>query len=315
MKEKPEFIGARYGKKEKISNEKHLLKWSKEGMEPMEGEMEKTEEDIKMLNMLNDFIKDEMLSLGIKHYEPLPAEKVHILPQKIFEKHNPQSSKMGGSLAASFNPADDTLYINKGVSDSRALMLMSILHEALHRTSTMKFYADKKTIYNARIGYSLKSAWKKEGRQKKLSGFNELMVHYTTLKILLKNIKKLEKLGISKKDIKGVTTVYDQYYPILALITKKVSEDTGIPPDQVFANFEKGQFQKTILALKDIEKSFGRGSLKILSLLGEMKNPADNDKLAGMIELFFAEKNAGEREKIRKKIIDFSSQNRASQSD
>jgi len=301
MKENPEFIGRPYNKKEKVDIETSLLEWSKESSKPIKGELEKNKEDIEILETIQDLIKDELHSLGINDHQPLSLDKIHILPEEIYKKGYSNSKNI-----ARFISTKDSVYINKDKIETKARMFSIIMHELIHQASKQKFYVDKeKGIYDARVGYRIRSPWKGSNREQRLRGFNELMTDSTVYKILIKNLDSLKKYGISKKDIEESLYHYLHNGPILESIVKKVSVDKDISKAQVFDDFERGQFQESILVLKDIEHSFGKGSLNILSLLEALKNVDDNYNLEEMIKRFFAENNETKRTKINQEIQEF----------
>lgn len=302
MKESPEFIGRSYQEDEKKSLTESLKKWSEESSKLIEGELEKTEEELRMIETINSVIKSELESLGIETYEPISPEKIHVLPGDIFSEKFPDFKGK-----AFFLSTIDVVYVNKDRADTKARVFSGLVHELIHRASTTKFYADSDGgVHDARVGYRIRSPWKGAERENRLRGFNELMADYTVYKILLKNQTLLqESVGMTKEDVQGSIYTYMHYGPILESIVKKVSADKDKTPREVFDDLERGQFENNILVLKDIEYSFGQGSLEILSLLETLKKKEDNDKLEEMIKEFFAEEDESGRQHMRSKILAF----------
>lgn len=302
MKEGPELIGRSYREEEKGSIDKTLREWSEESSETVEGELDKTEDELKMIETINSVIDSELKSLGIETYEPITPSKIHILSSNILKQKFPDSK--GSSF---FSSVDDVIYVNKDKEDTRIGMFSTLLHELVHRASKRKYYADTEDgIHDARVGYRIHSPWKEPGRQNRFRGFNELMTDYTVYKILIKKQEWLEDtLGITEEEIQGPLYCYMHYGPILEFIIKKIAIDKKISILEVFDNLERGQFQNNILILKDVERSFGKGALEILSLLQALKYKKDNDKLEEMIKDFFAEEDESGREGIRTKILAF----------
>ena len=303
MERKPEFIGRRYQPDEKESRQDALRQWSEEASKPIEGELEKSEEEVRMIETVNAIIRGELESLGLTDYNPIPPEKVHVLPGEVFKERFPDYSEK-----AFFRSTSDVVFVNKDKVDTKARMFQTMLHELIHRASEAKFYADEKTgdIYDARVGYRIRSPWKGLEREDRLGGFNEMVVDFTAYRILLKNQQTLESdLGLTKEDIQGPIYTYMHYGPILESIVTKIAEDKGIPPVQVFSDLERGQFESNILVLKDVEKSFGKGSLEALSLLGTLRNEEDNEKLEVMVKDFFAERDETARQNMVVSIKEF----------
>ncbi|HTE48840.1 MAG TPA: hypothetical protein VK675_02970 [Candidatus Paceibacterota bacterium] len=305
MKESPEFIGRHYDGDEKKDLRETLRRWSDEALKPIEGEVEKKQEEAKIIETINFLIKKELQSLGIEDYEPIPLEKVHLLPSKIFKEKFPEFDGQAFFLSTS-----DVVYMNKDQAESKARIFSRLLHELIHRASTNKFYADKDKkdggIYDARLGYHIRSPWKKLERENRLLGFNELMTDYTVYKILLKNQQGLENdFGITKEDIQGSIYTYMHYGPILESIINKIAEDKGISTQEVFIDLERGLFQPSILVLKDVERSFEAGALKILSYLETLVKSEDNEHLEEMIKKFFTETDKNRRQRLKSEIEEF----------
>lgn len=302
MKENPQFIGRKYDNTEKEQLKKVLSTWSDKSKELINGELEKTQEEIESINIVNSMISDELNLLGIKNFETIPLEKIHFLLGEIFKKEFPNFKG-----TAFFRSTSDVIYINKDKVTNKAELFSTLTHELLHRASTNKFYSEEKSgnLYSSRTGYRIQSPWKNNSIKHKLLGFNEMMTDSTVYKILHKNKNKLEKIGVMEKDINGPIYSYMNYAITLNGIVNGVSKYKNISKIEAFENLEKGQFQNSILVLKDIEKAFGKGSLEILSYLGGLDNKEDREKIDKLIEKFFNENEESLRKKIGQEILEF----------
>lgn len=307
MKENFEFIGRNYSEDEKTELTQALGDWSNESLEALEGELEKSEDELKMIQSLNSMVKEELDSLGISKHNSLPQERVHILDDKGFKTSFPESENK-----AFFSSNNDAIYLNKEVIDTKARMVSALLHEIIHRTSTRKFYADESgDIYDARVGYRINSNWKNPNRRERFRGFNEIMTDVTTYKILLKNKEVLKHdFEIDPEELKGPIFSYMNLAPILNSIIQKVAIDNKKTHQEIFDIFEKGQFESNILNLKVIEKSFGAGSLDIISLLGTLSNEQENGILEEMIGDYFSEVNEIKRKELGLKVLEFVSRSK-----
>ncbi len=307
MKENPEFIGRHYDENEKDNLKKALNRWSDESLKQEEGESEKSEEEVRMINTINLIIRSELESLGIEGHDDVPLEKVHILSSEIFKRMFPDFQGNAFFLSTS-----DVVYFERNDSMTGAQKFSTLLHELVHRASVTKFYGNKEDggIHDARVGYRIRSAWKEPKEGSKLLGFNEFMTDFTVYKILSKNQSILERdFGITKKDIRGPIYSYFNYSPIFDQILLKISKDKDIPLLEVVDDLERGLFEPNILVLKDVESSFGKGSLKVLSLLGSLKG--DNcEKLDEMIKNFFMEKDESKRVEMGDEINKFADESR-----
>lgn len=302
MKENPEFTGLHHDEEKKEELQEVLHHWSQEAAKPIEGELEKTEEDIATINTVNTLIQDELRLLGIEKYEPATLENVHLLPAEVYEREvaDPGSK-------AFFRSTDDIVYVNKDICKTKEQYTATLLHELIHRASTATFYLDPehKDISDARVGYRLASSWKSE-KPTRLKEFNEQMVDLTTYKILSSNRDLLaERLGITSEDIDSPIYSYMEHGDIINSIINQVAEDTHTTPLEVFSKLERGQFEHTLFALKDIQHSFGKGSLEVLSVWGSLEDAGDNNTLTMMVKDFFMEKDAGKRHVLHAQIMKF----------
>lgn len=302
MKQNPEFIGRRYSEEEKEKSQKSLEEWSSDKSNLLEGELEKTDEEIEMIETINHFLETELESLGITEYNQIKPDSIHILSGEVFSKEFPDFVENGF-----FTSTLDSIYINKEKTKTIARTFSCLLHELIHRSSTTKFYRDKENcISDARVGYRIRSSWKEEDDQSKFIGFNELMTDYTVYKVMYKNAQTLQdRFDITIEDIRGPIYIYTKYQPILDSIIEKVSDDKQISKGEVFDNFERGQFDSNILIMKDVENSFGKGSVRILSYLGGLDDDADNDELGNMIKNYFSEDGEERRKELGVEITEF----------
>ncbi len=292
--EQPEFIGRKYQEGEKELGVKSLDKWATESLKPLEGEMQKTEEQIKIIDAINNFIGNELKSLGIDTFQPIEKERIHFLTKEQYQKAFP-----GNTDRAFYRSTSDAIFING--NDIKPTLFATLIHECIHRVSVKKFYITPENgLRDARVGYRTHSDWK-DTRTWSLEGFN--MNDITVYTILLKNTKTLqENFGITWEDINGPIFAYMDSAGILMAVFKKIAEDKKISTQDVMQKFIRGHFEGSFLVLKDIEYSFGKGSIELLARLNTLDSEEDNTNLIKMLELYFKEFDAQKREEIKKEI-------------
>lgn len=297
MKEDPELIGRRYSDEEKEDVKVVLENWAKEAESPVEGELEKTEEQIKMIEAANDLISDRLRKLGFENYESFPKEKVHFVSEDFFKKNTSSMQTVGH-----YRAVNDNIYIS---ADTKGMDLLdTLIHEGIHRASKQKFSVNQDyKISSARLGYQLTSDWKKAEKQIRLSGFNEIMVTYSTMQILKENPQKLAEFGLDEKDMEKMNVAYFQYAGLFFTIARTIADKKDIKTEEALLDLERGQFQNSILALKDVERACGKDSLEMLSYLGAPVK--EQNKLDQMVTAFFLEKDTGAKEELKKKIREF----------
>lgn len=291
MKEGPRFIGRRYSESDRAETGTVLRKWSEESSRPLDGELDKTDEEMRMIQIVNDLLQKELESLGITNFEPIAAERIHILTHDVYEKYFPGSMAHAIYSSVSNMPALDT---GVGHSDTKARLFTGILHEAIHGAQAKRFYKNENNqVMDARVGYRIRSAWKEPIERQALTGFNEIMVESTIYKIVRENSEKLEQeLGINSEDLQGEIYSYMGYAPLLHTLIRGLAHHEQIPESEVFRNLERGQFQRTILSLKSIERVFGEGALEILSYLGVLNNPAARMEVDELVRKYFETEDA-----------------------
>ena len=298
MEKGPKFIGRSYGKEELAQAEKSLEKWAEESAVPVEGEEEKTEEDRAYIDKANDLLQRRLADLGIP-YTPVSPEKIHLLSAEAYGK------RLGNSADHGFTSAfDDAIFVNKDKHHGGADVLDTLVHEMVHRASKRRFFGSgEHGMVPARIGYRLASPWKEPEGRAALTGFNEIVTAYMAVRILEATKDELEEeLGIAKKDIEEFPYGYAQYNNVFSKIVRGVAMTKGISVGEVMDSFERGQFAENLFALKDIEATFGKGSLRVLACLGVLRDPVVREKIDTLVERYFGSDDQDERARLQEEI-------------
>lgn len=298
----PQFIGRKYSEEEISKAKKAIEKWRKEATEPIEGELEKTELDLRMIQTVKELLGKELKFLKIEQSFDIKPDQVHIFDGEMYR------TLFGKEESGSMRSTHNFICINRGRVDTTARYFGAILHEAIHVVSTQKFYMSReKDIYDARVGYRLRSVWKKNlGPDADLfRGLNEFMVEAASYLILVRNVERLEKeFGITEEDINGPMYTYIEYGGTINSIIDKISSYRGAPVGRVYRNLVRGLFSKSMLALKDIDKIFGKGALRVLASMGGWEeDPLKDEENRKLVEEFFTTDNLERREELRKSIL------------
>ena len=294
----PQFIGRKYTKEEASEAVEAMEKWEKESADHMEGERDKTDFDLKIITRAQELLADELRIAGIE-WPGIKIEKIHIFD--------------GDSYKTRFNKSDDGFFrsihgaicINLEKANTTAQYLATLLHEFVHAASAQKFYMDRgRIVYDARVGYRLRSKWKKDRMQDVFRGLNEFMTETVVYMILLRNAEKIKtEFSISPDEINGTLYKYMEYGETINAIIDKIASYTGKPSGEILGGFTLGLFKNTILKLKDIEKVFGKGSLRILALMGSAMDEEKDEQNRKLIEEFFTTEDKQKREELRGKIL------------
>jgi hypothetical protein len=125
--------------------------------------------------------------------------------------------------------------------------------EALFRD---KKIIEENIIYEVRTGYDLGG--------EKMNVFNEALTESITQEIFKKNI---DQLDIESDDFdKAENKSYLDEIEIFNIIIDNLSEGLGEERDETLKRIKKGYFDGSMMHLRLIEKVYGRGFLKFISL-------------------------------------------------
>ncbi len=308
MREDARFIGRRYENGEMGDIQSAMDEWRNKSATPLENEREKTTEELRMIRVANDLMREELESLSVPGYRDIEPERIHILGSGTYEKHFPSSEEKGVYSAVSDMIAIDA----DRAGSSKARLFTVILHEMIHRASKRKFNEDGTgAITEARVGYRVRARWKQPERHA-LTGLNEVLVEHTVLKIVRKNADRIEReFGIGPESLRGPLYVYMDYAPVLARIVQGMASHRGITETEAFDLLEKGQFTETILVLKDIDRIFGAGSLQVLSCMGTLRDDAACAEVDALVFAYFNATDENERHSLMANTLSLFSTYRA----
>ncbi len=215
-------------------------------------ELEKNTKTIKFIDSLNNFIKKEFEELKIEQ-EPkeIKSEQIHLVPEKIYKTEFPNESR------AVYLPSKESIFMNAKAFDSIPEFYASIVHEFLHFES---FFEDKNTA--VRSGYR---SLKKENNkvQTRFRGLNEMIIDKFAQEILEKNKKDLKKININLETKKLSPEKYSPL--ILNKIIEKIAQKKDQEQEKVWEKFKKSLFTGKMMHLRDVERTFGKDSLRLLS--------------------------------------------------
>ena len=302
--EKFDFIGRTYSEQEKEALSKELDARHEHARAPIENELEKTEDDLKIISEINEIMGKELKELGIDEFIPISPNQIHLLTAAEFEKEFPGNASRGLHFST-----EKGIYINKDINPSKMKLTATLFHEMVHCVAKTKYYSEEGKIYDARSGYRITSDWK-EKDMPHLEGFNELVVDYTTYFWLHKNADSVqEKLALTREDIDGSNYAYMSLGMLMEVIVGDVvklrqKDDPDQVNTKVLSDLITGQFDNTLLFLKEVDAAFGRGSTKILSKLGANTREEDPELFGKIMDYFMITDKMDKqlRENIRKEL-------------
>lgn len=298
---------------------KEFLARNKEEVRFFDDGLEKTPEQIKMINIAIELINQELEELGINDKLELPIERIHFLPLSTFIKKNSDGKIV--QVMGTSSQVKNEIKIN-GELDGPDL-LNSLIHELIHMASYEKYYIDIKdnpsqdsngdellevNIKN-RLGYHFMGSDGKP-QMERLIGLNEMITEKIDVDICKKHKHEIrKKINLSRKEIKNlVDNNYLKHRPreILDLIIEEIARVKEERIDDVWKRFEKGLFTGEMMHLRDIERVFGAGALEVLSVLNLSEIDDDEEQIRDnehKVLIYFITKDKSRREKIFEEIF------------
>lgn len=289
-------------KKEKIEN--RIRQEREKTSQPFENEIEKTSEEIKFINLADSWLTQEFKEIGIAEKPDIRPEIVHFLSREEFKKICRHKDCMA---FASF--PENNIYINKDAPPHRLELYATIMHEAVHMPAFEKIYAEvKKPDDNLicsqyRRGYRVENP--AEENHEHFRGLGEIIADKTVIEIFHKHKEKLiSELNITPEEEKLPISFYDGL-DILDIVIGKLARKKNESEKTVWREFKKGQFTGRMTHLKDVERTFGKGSLRMLAAFdseGSTKS-LPPEIINKKIFRYFETDDESEREKIASEVL------------
>lgn len=277
---------------------------SQKGTETYVGEFEKTEEELKAIDFINNYIQAEIKQLGLEPRSPIPYERVHIINKEI-------AKSIGLTSDGGYHSTRDSVDIVKdNFKKGRIFFYETLLHEILHYYSYSALIAidSTKKIEPYRSGYKVKNPDSIDDHEH-FRGFNEAVIEKVLRDILIKNQQDLlNNFNITKDEIKKKQESIPYYFresSVLDIIIVQMAKHLQRDPLDVWNEIKKGLYTGEMMHLRKIEEVFGPSSLRVLGAMsshGSYKN-INKEELFYNIKLFFEEKNQGKRDILAKKIL------------
>ncbi|MGE5425855.1 MAG: hypothetical protein ACM3PZ_02170 [Bacillota bacterium] len=222
-------------------------------------EEEKTTEDILVINSYNNYLQKEIKLFGIT-VAPILEEKIKFFTTDNFNKLFEKEDKTAGGYIME---AGLICLKKNGLETFHTLM-----HEMIHYYSFHKINLDEndKLYQVARVGYN-------EYDARNFVGLNEGLTELIVSKILSGNIKDIKDnisyfgdKNVSEEDKESFfKPIKGRYSQFSSMLLRKLSEKELLPEDDLLKKFEEGMFTGEMMHLREIEKMFGKNSLRILA--------------------------------------------------
>lgn len=210
------FLGKEVSNEDRKDFEESLDKVRKEAQILIEGETEKTEEDIERIKLMNQLIDEEFRELGLEPSLPIHSDNVRIVPKEFFVNQKPFLDLSG--LAAI---VENTIYIKeRGVYETELELLEQHVKNTLEETEhSMEdvWNNEAEKLFLEETGadelyfLSTENDELNEEEEKQLEAWLDFQENY--FKDRLKEEEELER-GSEELDIEEVER-YEEYHVLL----------------------------------------------------------------------------------------------------
>ncbi len=276
---------------------KYYENTSQQGLESLDGELRKSPETLNFIETINGYLNEELEAMGLDEAQ-LDPQRIHVLTADGFAKNFPHLADVNGV----YNDSKDGIYVEQ--DKSRLQTYKSMLHEVIHQLSYKAIAANPeiRETYVIRSGYA--NIPGTEEHHEHFRGLNEAVIDSVVKEVLQKHADELvEDFNITEKEQREPVSYYDDYIRILDVIMDKIAEKNGEDREAVWGRFKKGEFTGEMMHLREVERTFGKGALRVLAALGSGTITMKRSKLIEKMEEYFETDDAATQERIAKEIL------------
>lgn len=238
-------------------------------------EREPNAEELQMLELANKIVAQELVRLGIERKGffqfPVPAERLRMAL--------PEHPELGRNAVGHIEFANDKILVwaeTDGLLDKeshpsapRIMKFLTILHEVIHAAG---FSAKDKKGEISRIGYAPRNAQSEKQSHEHLRGFNEGIVESITDQWAQKNWATIKEVLKVENDtdfvyLQQTWDVYGTEVRLVDAIVGRIAETKKIEKSEVLDRVAADHFTGNMLYMLNIDRVFGKGSLRLLAAL------------------------------------------------
>jgi hypothetical protein len=272
-----------------------------EGTQQIEGEYEKTKEEVYLINLINESIKKKIERFNLEPRDSFPLDRIHMI-------NNETSLVLGVVESGVYDIKRDNVLINKDIIDRGYLQEYSILlHEILHAYSFRALTADgsAKTIEPYRSGYDTNDL-NKNTEYLHFTGFNEAVLEKIRGDIANEHLNEIiTNLDIRNEEIKTNSEFAHSYFKetfIVDALVSKMADFYQVDKNEIWTKIQKGFFTGNMMHLRDMENVFGPGSLRVLASMSSRGSTKDSSDNLDIIKYFISD-NDQEKDSFAEKIL------------
>lgn len=287
--ENMELHGKKLSDKVREDAEDFVISEQEIARQPVSGEYKKTEDDYRIISVLNDYIQEELKAIEIDEIKAIDPNQIHLFPSITYNQKFPQVD------ASAFHESFDKI-INVDADEAgdigKLQFFRDLLHEMVHIASKNKYFLKaSKGIGVSRSGYRNVNP---EKEHEHFQGLNEAIVEKIVIDILQSHRNDIVRdFDVSLEDYNKegkYFCYYQEYIEIIQSIVKKIAETKGETEDEVWKRFKRGIFTGEMMHLRDIEKIYGKGSLRMLDILESEEMHSAPEKTIHRVKEYFSSK-------------------------
>jgi hypothetical protein len=138
---------------EKDALKDHCVNIRQEAAKPIEGEIEKTPEEIQFIQRINLYMTEELELLEINERPNILPEQIHFLSKKGYENISPKNF-VSPALA---DPVSQVIYFDKAEFGTKSSLYYTPFHEIIHLLAFQKTIANPKEgkLSTIRFGHAM----------------------------------------------------------------------------------------------------------------------------------------------------------------
>lgn len=260
-------------------------------------EIPKTKEAERILSFAINLVSNYVRELEVEPID-FSVDKIHLMKSDDYKN----KFKALETDTACYFPQTANIYLRSGVKQKTFKSFEILIHELVHAFSYNRRYVaiknDKYVMSNDRTGYGVTN---QKDKHEHFRGMNEAVTQLITTKIIKSNLDSIkETLRPNEEDVEEWRNYFDYYEGMVEVFLTVVNglSSSQSDFDNKLREFEQKYFTGEMMQFREIESYYGKGSLRVLSVLGE-KNPGLSQKEnIYLVKEYFSTNNLERRQQI-----------------
>lgn len=264
------------------------------GSIPLSGELDKTPTEIIIIQLFQDFLREDIKKLGVANPSALELERVHILPEDT--PHLP--SWTNGYT----EPARNSILVKR--RGTFANQAERILHEMIHWYGLTSYivYGQDERIRLRRSGYFLQNP---NGKQHEhFRAFNEGVVDNLMREFISHNDERIQSEVMIPWEEKDFQSYYVYYSDAINNMQRRIAITTNTEAENIWRQVKAGYYTGRGIPFRVTERVLGRGSIRMIGAWGSdtKEDLKETPKELDLLENYFS--NPSEQVHTARELLD-----------